>query len=74
VDRLAIRQQHHPHVPILHLSTIPSQWLPQAVNPDPAVLAVLIPRIALLDRPEYRFLEFFEGYIIGVSDGLKLFV
>jgi hypothetical protein len=60
VDCLTIRQQHHPQVPVLHLSAILSQWFPAAANPDPAILAELIPRVALLDGPEDDFLQLLE--------------
>ena len=32
--------------------------------------AILIPRIALLDRPEHGFLEFLERHVVGVADRL----
>ena len=37
-------------------------------------LAELIPRIALLDRPEDGFLELLEDHVVGITDGLQLFV
>jgi len=37
-------------------------------------LAVLIPRIGLLDCPKYRFLESFEDRIVGIADRLQLLV
>ena len=33
-------------------------------------LAILIPRIALLDRPEHGLLELLERHIVGIANGL----
>lgn len=36
--------------------------------------AVLIPGVALLNRPEHGFLEFFESHVVGISDGLEFLI
>lgn len=38
------------------------------------ILAILIPRIALLDCPEHRFLEFLEDGVVGVANRLQFLV
>lgn len=37
-----------------------------------ACVAVLSSRVALLDRPKHRFLEFLEDHVIGIANGLQL--
>ena len=36
----------------------------------PPFLAVLIPRIALFDRPEHRFFEFLQRHVLRIAHGL----
>ena len=44
------------------------------VDADAANLAVLVPGVALLDRPEYGFLQFFESLVVGITHALQLSV
>ncbi len=39
-----------------------------------AHLAILIPRVALLDRPEHGFLQLFQRHIVGITNRLELLV